>query len=94
MLRLWLAIGELSLEWLRLGGKEADEVRPAAEPVPQLRFRYCTELLLKGQRLDLQQIKDNLISLGDSLLVVGDEKLVKVHVHTNHPGRVLEFASN
>jgi DAK2 domain fusion protein YloV len=82
---------ELSLEWLRLGGKEADEVRPASEPVPQLSFRYCTELLLKGQRLDLQQIKDNLISLGDSLLVVGDEKLVKVHVHTNHPGRVLEF---
>ncbi|HCF50284.1 MAG TPA: dihydroxyacetone kinase [Syntrophomonas sp.] len=81
---------EINLEGLRLGWKDAVEVKPAPEAVPLLDYRYCTELLLKGQELNLQQIKNNLSNLGDSLLVVGDEKLVKIHVHTNHPGRVLE----
>ncbi|SHG96897.1 hypothetical protein SAMN02745221_01376 [Thermosyntropha lipolytica DSM 11003] len=55
-----------------------------------LEFQYCTELLIKGENLDVDDIKDHLAPLGDSMLVVGDEGLVKVHIHSNHPGKVLE----
>ncbi len=55
--------------------------------------RYCTEFLIRGQNLDLDEIQALLAPLGDSLLVVGDSELVKVHVHTNHPGRALEVGT-
>ncbi|MDR1159120.1 MAG: DAK2 domain-containing protein [Syntrophomonadaceae bacterium] len=55
-----------------------------------LDFQYCTELLIKGERIDLQNVKNNLEPLGDSMLVVGEPDLVKVHIHSNHPGKVLE----
>ncbi len=55
-----------------------------------LDFQYCTELLLKGTSLDTEDLKDHLSPLGDSMLVVGDEELIKVHIHSNHPGKVLE----
>lgn len=55
-----------------------------------LEFQYCTELLIKGKNLDPEDMKDHLAPLGDSMLVVGDEELVKVHIHSNHPGKVLE----
>lgn len=81
---------DITPDAFRLGWQAVDESKPSSATVPILDFRYCTELLLKGTGLDLEQIKKTLGNLGDSLLVVGDEKLVKVHVHTNHPGRVLE----
>ena len=38
----------------------------------------------------VEELKEYLLSIGDSLVCVADEELVKVHVHTNHPGRVFE----
>ena len=55
-----------------------------------LTFNYCTEVLVKGTNVRLRRLKEDLAPLGDSLLVVGDENVAKVHVHTNHPGEVLE----
>jgi len=55
-------------------------------------FQYCTEFIIKGDRLSVETIKSQFQDQGDSLLVVGTEDLVKVHVHTNHPGEILEFA--
>lgn len=57
-----------------------------------LDFQYCTELLIKGENLDPDDIKDHLQPLGDSMLVVGEDEIVKVHIHSNHPGKVLETA--
>jgi len=56
----------------------------------ELDFQYCTELLIKGSSLDEGDVKDHLAPLGDSMLVVGDDNLLKVHIHSNHPGKVLE----
>lgn len=56
----------------------------------KLDFQYCTEVLIKGVEMNTEDIKDHLRPLGDSMLVVGDEELVKVHIHSNHPGKVLE----
>jgi uncharacterized protein len=61
-----------------------------SQEVPALTFLYCTEVLLKGKKIDINDVKDHLKPLGDSMLVVGDQDLVKVHIHSNHPGKVLE----
>lgn len=58
----------------------------------EIRFQYCTEFILKGKSLDLEHIKNSLSPHGDCLLVVGDEHTAKIHVHTNNPGIVLDFA--
>lgn len=58
----------------------------------EVTFRYCTEFLIRGQEIPADIVRARVGELGDSLLVVGDSDLVKVHVHTDHPGRVLEIA--
>lgn len=57
-----------------------------------INFQYCTEFILKGKQLDLEHIKNNLSPHGDCLMVVGDENTAKIHLHTNNPGIVLDFA--
>ncbi len=62
----------------------------AAEPSePDIVFAYDTQLLVRGAGLEVDRIRSQLEPLGDSLLVVGERTLVKVHVHTNEPDRVL-----
>lgn len=55
--------------------------------------KYCTEFLIKGERLDVDQIRSQLEPKGESLLVVGDQQVVKIHIHTDHPGQVLEYCT-
>lgn len=57
-------------------------------------FIYCAELLIKGSNINLEKIKEDLFPYGESLLVVGQKDLAKVHIHTNHPGLVLESCLN
>jgi DAK2 domain fusion protein YloV len=55
-------------------------------------YGYCTELIVRGEDLDQAQVRRWIESQGESALVVGDGRTVKVHVHTLHPGTVVEFA--
>jgi uncharacterized protein len=57
------------------------------------KYRYCTTFVIEGRGLDGNAIEDDLEQLGDSLLVVGDADALKVHVHTDHPGRALELGT-
>ncbi len=61
-----------------------------------LEFQYCTEFILKKreQDLDLDKIRDFLADKGDCLLVVGSIDTGKIHIHTNNPGRVLEYCTD
>ena len=54
-------------------------------------FKYCTELLIKIHDQFTEIIKQRLAPLGDSVLVVGTEDTLKVHLHSDHPGLVLEI---
>jgi uncharacterized protein len=49
------------------------------------RYRYCTNFVVTGQALDSQKVVPLLEEIGDSVLVVGDQKTLKVHVHTDEP---------
>lgn len=66
------------------------EERRLSTELVSLDFQYCTETLIKGVALQVDDIRDHLQPLGDSMLVVGGDELVKVHIHSNHPGKVLE----
>jgi DAK2 domain fusion protein YloV len=64
-------------------------VPPAHSPhLPQhedSRYRYCTNFVVTGEALDSQKVVPLLEEIGDSVLVVGDQKTLKVHVHTDEP---------
>jgi DAK2 domain fusion protein YloV len=53
--------------------------------------RFCTAFVVEGEGLDLGALHARLEALGDSLLVTGDASVLKVHVHTDEPERVLEL---
>lgn len=63
-----------------------------------IEFAYCTEFFIKKidktvTQSNVDGFREDLAKIGDCVLVVGDLSLVKVHVHTNHPGRALEYAA-
>ncbi len=55
-----------------------------------IKYTYCTELIVKGEDINVDRLKDTMEGYGDSAMVVGSPKLVKIHVHTNHPHKVLQ----
>ena len=77
---------------------EAPEVniKTAAKPIStdEITFGYCTEFIVKLDKEfteeDEDEMKSYLASLGDSLVFVAGDDIVKVHVHTNHPGKAFE----
>lgn len=80
-----------------LGPEEKTEEPVALEGGAHIEFGYCTEFLVKHlkpgvQESHIDRLREKLADLGDSLLVVGDLTLVKVHVHTNNPGQALQLA--
>lgn len=64
-----------------------------AELSPEdIHFTYCTEFILKSAIEDVAVLRSAVEQMGDSMVFVQDEDLVKVHVHTNNPGKALEEA--
>ena len=57
-----------------------------------IKFQYCTEFILETDKISDLKMRDIMIKYGDSLVVVGDDGIIKVHVHTNTPGTVLQEA--
>jgi uncharacterized protein len=57
------------------------------------RYRYCTVFVVEGDELDRDELEAQLEPLGDSLVVVGDETALKVHVHTDDPGAALSLGT-
>ena len=97
------------LKYLKGEGEEMQHIRPtviastvarsephaavaiaAEEEVP---YGYCTNFLLEGTKLSTEKIKAKLEDKGESLVVVGDEGTVRVHIHTYDPGSVLRYAT-
>jgi hypothetical protein len=95
------------VELLRgLAGVVSGEPLPAAPPATTAapsgvdaihlepsRYRYCTVFVVEGDALDRDELEARLESFGDSLVVVGDETALKVHVHTDDPGAALSLGT-
>lgn len=69
----------------------ADYIPPA-----DIKFGYCTEFIIMLEKAleekEEEALKEYLLSIGDSLVLVADDEICKVHVHTNHPGQAFEKA--
>jgi DAK2 domain fusion protein YloV len=83
------------------GAKTSVSVSSEDIDTSHIKFGYCTEFIImleKEYNMEIEaKFKEFLTSIGDSLVVVSDDEIVKVHVHTNHPGlafeKGLEFGS-
>lgn len=67
------------------------------ESLGEIKYAYCTEFIVSHPKPDLKdsevaRLRKRLERIGDCVLVVGDLEVVKVHVHTNEPGRALQMA--
>ncbi len=80
------AAGQVEASWLA-----ATEV--LHEHDESERFGYCTEFVLDGGGLDRQDVRARMAALGESVLVVGDEDLLRIHLHTRDPGAALTAAT-
>ena len=58
----------------------------------EIKFKYCTEFIIESGDFDLEEYKAKIQNLGDSMVVAQTRKKTKTHIHTNHPGQVLEIA--
>ena len=63
----------------------------------EIEFAYCTEFFIinlkkKTTVADIERLRETLMTIGDSVIVIGDLEFVKVHVHTNQPGKSLSEA--
>ena len=98
----WLVALEAMLSALRgedivapVGGSQdtAEEATFSDFDTDDITFTYCTEFIISRENdLDPEKLRDFLSSLGDSLVLVDDEEIIKVHVHTNDPGKALHEA--
>ena len=91
--------GLLGIETVELpkessGSVKSTQVSSEDIDTSHITFGYCTEfiiLLEKEYNMEIEQaFKEYLMGIGDSLVVVSDDEIVKVHVHTNHPGLAFE----
>lgn len=57
-----------------------------------INFTYCTEFILRTAHPEVEVLRDTIYGLGDSMVFVQDDDLVKIHVHTDNPGQALENA--
>jgi DAK2 domain fusion protein YloV len=56
-------------------------------------YGYETMFILKGEDLNVDEIREAIAAMGESVLVVGDSRAVKVHIHSMEPGRPLDYAA-
>jgi len=66
---------------------------PQAVGVDEVPFGYCTEFMLKGEKMEPEVIRHKLEKKGESLIVVGDETAIRIHIHTLDPGMIVQFAT-
>lgn len=57
-----------------------------------IKFGYCTEFFIKTNGADYMEFRREIEPLGDSIVCIGMDDVIKTHIHTNNPGKVLELA--
>lgn len=80
---------------LNAPGAQIQEAKPQTYDnldTSDIKFGYCTEFFIKTKNANPDSFKNKILEYGDSIVVVGTEELIKVHIHTNEPGTVLNYA--
>ena len=88
-------VDEVSVDMSKDASKE-DIFTDDHDSLEEIKFAYCTEFFVQDaqdtmQESDIANFRRKLSRLGDCVLVVGDPGMVKVHLHTNEPGKALQY---
>ncbi len=80
-----------------IGSAATFEFEDDHESMDEIKFKYCTEFIVQNMNEgvtedDINKFRTRLTRIGDCVVVVGDFSLVKVHVHTNDPGKAIQYA--
>lgn len=87
-------------ETIEENSNQSQEPQTISSPISKtaqqnIKFGYCTEFFVMKKNpseSEVDELRKYLSSIGDSLIVVADDEVIKVHVHTNHPGQAIEKA--
>jgi len=71
---------------------EAVEKISAADDLSGIEYRYCTECMLTGESISRRKLREALNSLGNSMVVAGTRRKIRIHIHTDHPDHIFEIA--
>jgi len=84
---------EATINKLDKQSTKSETISPSALDKPvNIKFGYCTELLVIVKNVDADELKNYLETIGDSMVVVMQDEFLKIHIHTNDPGLVLSKA--
>lgn len=96
----WMFVLEGALSYLKSGNvveRQGEALETQTAPVKKksqeaiktedIKFKYCTEFIVekKQKGLSVSTFRDTIAPKGDCMLVIDDDEIVKVHIHTNHP---------
>lgn len=79
-----------SLEYISHSG-EQEQFATVEDDGPHEGFGFCTNVLLSGENLAFDEIRAHMQSVGESVVVVGDTELIRIHIHTPRPGDILNY---
>ncbi len=93
MLSVFSGNGKIKLEDEKASASASNVVSAVAENEEEINFTYCTEFIVKRDsknKRDPLLLRSYLETIGDCVVVVDDESIIKVHVHTDNPGNALQ----
>lgn len=83
---------EIKQEKVELQVIETEKELSGFSSEDEIIFTYCTEFFIKNPTKSAEEFLSKIYDKGDSIVCVGDEKLIKTHIHTNNPGQILAIA--
>jgi len=73
--------------------KSAADLRSTLSAADPLGYGYDVQYVIRGSNLDIAAVRDAIGAMGDSMVVVGDVQLIKVHIHVHDPGKPLSYGA-
>jgi len=77
-----------------IAGSVPETQKPLQTTAKGEHFGYCTQFMLTGEGLDPDKLREDLKDKGQSLIVVGDDTTIRVHIHTLEPDSVIRYATS
>lgn len=88
-------------ELVKHGLSEVERARPKFDPKSEDghdaedAFGYCTNFIMYASSpINFEEVRDKLVGMGQSAVIVGDETMVKVHIHSEDPGQIISYATS
>ena len=86
-----LELGEISGIEVALTGVETSVSGDFLHSSEEAEWGYCTQFLLEGEGLSLERVREDISGLADSVVVIGDAEMIRVHAHLMDPGAALTY---